>query len=246
MKLEICTGSYNSIWAAVQGGADRVELCSGLDEGGLTPSSGLLKAACQIPHIAKHVLIRPRGGDFLYTKNEKAIILDDIYHAKELGVDGVVVGSLTADGNIDLPFLKECMLAAQGLHVTFHRAFDLCKNPFTALEDIKNAGCDRILTSGQASTAEQGIELLRQLVLSAGHEVIIMPGCGVSPSNAAKILKETGATEIHASARSICKSKMNFRIQGVEMGKADVDEYTIKETNREIVESIKKEIVSLI
>lgn len=242
MKLEICTGSYNSIKAAQEGGAQRIEICSGLDEGGLTPSAGLIKAACKLENIDKHVLIRPRGGDFLYNNEEKAIIIDDILWAKDLGVDGVVVGALKADGNIDSQFLKECVRAANGLHVTFHRAFDLCSDPFTALEIIKDAGCDRILTSGQASTAEIGIPVLRELVNKAGNDIIIMPGCRVSPANALKILKETGANEIHASARSVVRSKMQFRLDGVEMGKSDVDEYSIKETDQNIVKQISEQI----
>lgn len=245
MKLEICTGSYNSVLAALEGGAQRVELCSGLDEGGLTPSAGLIRATCRLQNIDKHVLIRPRGGDFLYTQEEKSIILDDICMARDFGADGVVIGGLTAEGEIDLPLVTDCVKAAQGLHVTFHRAFDLCASPLTALEQIKDAGCDRILTSGQAATAEQGIALLQQLVEKAGKDLIIMPGCGVTPLNARKILESTGATEIHASARSLVKSKMQFRIQGVEMGKADVDEYAIKETDRILVEKIRKEIESL-
>ena len=245
MKLEICTGNFNSVKAALDGGAHRVELCSGLDEGGLTPSAGLIKAACQLKQIDKHVLIRPRGGDFLYNTKEKDIILEDIAYSKILGVDGIVIGALTETGEIDIPFIRECVKAAQGLHVTFHRAFDLCADPLKALDDITDTGCDRILTSGQASSAEAGIPLLQTLVKKAGKDIIIMPGCGVSPLNAAKILRETGATEIHASARCEVKSKMKFRLQGVEMGKANVDEYTIKETDQNIVSKILKEISSL-
>lgn len=245
MKLEICTGSYNSVLAALQGGAHRVELCSGLQEGGLTPSAGLIRAVCSLPHMTKHVLIRPRGGDFLYNTDEKRIMLDDIRTAQRLGADGVVVGALTADGHIDLDFLKECVNTAQGLQVTFHRAFDLCASPLQALEQIIAAGCSHLLTSGQAATAEEGIPLLRTLVSKAGKDLIIMPGCGVSPQNAARIVRETGATEIHASARSAVNSAMTFRLQGVEMGKGSADEYTTWETDSLKVKEIIKELESL-
>lgn len=245
MKLEICAGSYNSALAALNGGADRIELCSGLGEGGLTPSAGLIKAACQLSGIKKHVLIRPRGGDFLYTDAEKAIILDDIQMALDYGADGVVVGALLADGTIDVPFLNACMKAANGHNVTFHRAFDLCADALTALEQIKEAGCTRILTSGQAGTAEEGLTMLKKLVQNAGNDLIIMPGCGVSPANAAKILKESGAKEIHASASGLVHSKMEFRLNGVEMGKGNSDEYTIKESSEETVRSIVNSLKTL-
>lgn len=245
MKLEICAGSWTSALAAKNGGAYRVELCSGLDEGGLTPSVGLIRKVCGLEGIKKHVLIRPRGGDFLYTAAEKDIIIDDIKCACDLGADGVVVGALLDDGRIDIDFLYECVEAASGVNVTFHRAFDLCVNPLDALEQIIEAGCNRILTSGQAATAEVGIPMLRQLVEKTAGRLTIMPGCGVLPTNVARILRETGACEIHASARGNVESKMKFRHQGVEMGKAGADEYTIKETREEIVRKIYEEIACL-
>lgn len=242
MKLEICAGSWASALAAKSGGAYRVELCSGLDEGGLTPSAGLIRKVCALEGIKKHVLIRPRGGDFLYSRDEKEIILDDIKRACDMGADGVVVGALLADGSIDIDFLHECVKTAGGVNVTFHRAFDLCAKPFEALEQICDAGCNRILTSGRAANAEVGIPMLRQLVEKAAERLIIMPGCGVSPRNAARIVHETGAREIHASARGSVESQMKFRLSGVEMGKADADEYIIKETCEEIVRQISMEI----
>lgn len=245
MKLEICAGSYNSAVAALEGGADRVELCSGLDEGGITPSAALIKSVCRLDGIAKHVLIRPRGGDFLYNSAEKSIILDDIRLARDFGADGVVVGALNEDGSIDVAFLKECVAVAEGLNVTFHRAFDLCANALTALEQIADAGCNRILTSGQAATAEAGIDLLRMLVEKAAGKLSIMPGCGVSAQNAYRILHETGAREIHASARGNVESLMKFRHGGVGMGKAGADEYSIKETDRLAVRQIREQLAKL-
>ena len=237
-KLEICCGSYYSAQVAQKAGAYRVELCSGLGEGGLTPSLGLVRAVCALDGLVHHVLIRPRGGDFLYTEAEKHIILDDIAACIEAGADGVVVGALDADGHIDVDFLRECVKQADGRAVTFHRAFDLCAEPLRALQEIADAGADRLLTSGQASTAEAGIPMLRRLVKEAPSTLTIMPGCGVNAANAARILSQTGATDIHASARQPLPSQMRFRHQGVSMGKPDADEYATLETSPESVQAI--------
>lgn len=254
--LEVCTGSITSVLHAAEGGAGRIELCSGLDEGGLTPSIGLIQAAMQVEGIKKHVLIRPRGGDFLYTEVELDIMVDDILAARRAGVDGVVVGALTADGDVDVEACHRFLDAARGeyvdfaegdldeayflppVSVTFHRAFDLCRDPFAALETLVALGFDRILTSGQAATAAEGLPLLRQLVERAAGRIVIMPGCGVNAQNAAHILAATGATEIHASARAAWPSQMRFRHQGVSMGKPGSDEYATKETDVETVRQI--------
>ena len=136
MELEICTNSYNSALAALQGGANRIELCVGLAEGGLTPSMGLIKQVAQLSGLKKHVLIRPRGGDFCYTPDEVAIMETDIRLLKEEGTDGVVIGALNPDGTVDLPTMRRLITAAEGLSITFHRAFDMCANPEKALEDV--------------------------------------------------------------------------------------------------------------
>lgn len=236
--LEVCAGCIESVLAARRGGAFRVELCSGLDEGGITPSAGFIEAAVAVPELRKHVLIRPRGGDFLYTDVEKKVICRDIEYVKNLGVDGVVIGALTADGSIDLPAMRDFMKAAEGIDVTFHRAFDMCNDASRALEQIVDLGCSRILTSGLASTAEEGIPLLKKLVEQAAGRISIMPGCGVNAQNASKIICQTGATEIHASARALQKSMMRFRHEGVEMGKSGVDEYARMVTSEEKVRAI--------
>lgn len=254
--LEVCTGSITSVLHAAEGGAGRIELCSGLDEGGLTPSIGLIQAAMQVEGPKKNVLIRPRGGDFLYSETEQDIIVDDIFAARRAGADGVVVGALTADGDVDEDACRRFIDAAKGeyvdfaegdldeafflppVSVTFHRAFDLCRDPQRALETIITLGFDRLLTSGQAATAEAGIPLLCKLVEQAGERIVIMPGCGVTPENAGKILQETGATEIHASARSSWPSLMKFRHPGVSMGKPGADEYATKETDVSTVKHI--------
>lgn len=237
-KLEICTGSIESVLAAKAGGADRAELCSALSEGGVTPSYGLIKEAVATG-IKVNVLIRPRGGDFLYTKEEVELMVADIKLAKQLGANAVVIGALTKEGDIDLSACSKMMQAAQGLEVTFHRAFDMVRNADKALEDVISLGCNRILTSGLMPTAEEGISTLRHLVEKAAGRIIIMPGSGVSPLNAAKILQETGATEIHASARSSRKSLMEYRNPTVTMGAKDTDEYARKETDANIVKELK-------
>lgn len=201
MILEVCTGSIPSIIAAKEGGASRVEVCAALEVGGLTPSLGHLKAAAEISGIRKHVLIRPRGGDFCYSDEELSIMLHDIQLCAHMGFDGVVVGALTPEGHIDMPACRAFREAAGQMSLTFHRAFDECSNPQQSLEDIILLGYHRILTSGQAPKAQEALPLLRALVEQAAGRIIIMPGSGVSPDNARQILQSTGATEIHASAK---------------------------------------------
>ena len=167
----------------------------------------------------------------------------DIRTCKELGADGVVIGALTADGDIDTALCSRLIAAASGMSITFHRAFDMCRNPQQALEELIALGCDRVLTSGQATTAETGIPLLKELVEQAAGRISIMPGCGVNSGNAAMILQETGATEIHASARKSVGSGMRFRHSGVSMGNPDSDEYARKETDAQEVRTIVKSII---
>lgn len=240
--LEVCAGSVQSAIAARDGGAARVELCAALEIGGVTPSAGLMREVRKVEGLKMHVLIRPRGGDFLYDESEAETMVQDIITARECGADGVVIGALTADGDIDTALCRRLVEAARGMSVTFHRAFDMCRNPKQALEDIIALGCNRILTSGQAATALAGTALLRELVEAAGERLKIMPGCGVNAQNAATILDACGAQEIHASARKSIGSAMRFRHSGVSMGNPDSDEFARKETDeqevRKIVESI--------
>ena len=179
-KFEICTNSVESCLAAQQGGADRVELCAGIPEGGTTPSYGEIVVARELLHIKLHVIIRPRGGDFLYSPLEIKTMLRDIEMVKKAGADGVVLGCLTPNGEVDMPLMKELVAAADGLSVTFHRAFDVCRNPQKALEEIIESGCNRILTSGQQATAEAGIPLLKELQRQAAGRIILLAGCGVN------------------------------------------------------------------
>lgn len=212
-KLEICCADLPSLRAAVAGGAHRVELCQALDVDGLTPSAGMIELAVN-SGIDVHVLIRPWGGDFVYSEDEVDCMIYDIQIARKLGAKGVVIGALTPEGDIDIQACHRMVEAAgDRMHITFHRAFDVCRNPKEALLEIYSLGCDRVLTSGQAPRAEDGIPLLRELVEKSkqfepregcgvrGSRLLIMPGAGVTPQNAARILKETGATEIHGSLR---------------------------------------------
>lgn len=198
--LEVCTGNLQSVMAAAEAGAERIELCSALSLDGLTPSIGLLKTVRRLyPDMKIHVLIRPREGNFVYTEEEVRIMEDDITAALPYA-DGIVIGALDQNGNIAIEATRRLIAASQGKPVTFHRAFDVCRDPLTALEQIISLGCKRILTSGQQPKAEQGITLLQKLQQQAGDRLIILPGGGVNDKNARLILDQTGCMEIHGSA----------------------------------------------
>lgn len=228
LLFEVCANSVESCLAAQNGGADRVELCAGIPEGGTTPSYGdIVVARSLLNRTRLHVIIRPRGGDFLYSPLEQRIMLEDIANAKRLGADGVVLGCLTPAGDVDLALMTQLMKAAGDLSVTFHRAFDVCRDPFRALEDIISLGCHRILTSGQQPTAEQGIPLLRELQKAAAGRITLLAGCGVNEKNIAHIAHETGITEFHFSARETTESSMIWRDSAVSIGGTiKVEEFT--------------------
>lgn len=218
-QFEVCANSVESCIAAQAGGANRVELCAGIPEGGTTPSYGDIVIAREVLTKTRlHVIIRPRGGDFLYSPIEQRIMLKDISNAHRLEADGVVFGCLTADGDIDMPLMRQLMEASQGMSVTFHRAFDVCRNPQEALEQIIELGCDRILTSGAQSTAEAGIPLLKELQQQAAGRITLLAGCGVNENNIARIAAETGIHEFHFSARENIESEMVHRNEDVSMG----------------------------
>ena len=189
-----------SVHAAKEGGAHRIELCQALEVDGLTPSESMIEEAVSLD-IPVQVLIRPREGDFVYDETEVQTMLRDIRLAKKMGANGVVIGALKPDGSIDEDTIRRLVSESEGLSITFHRAFDVCTKPQEALEQIISLGCHRLLTSGQATTAEQGIPLLKRLVELSSGRIIIMPGAGVNVNNAHKILSETGAREIHGSLR---------------------------------------------
>lgn len=226
--FEVCANSVESCLAAQAGGANRVELCAGIPEGGTTPSYGDMVLARKLLHETKlHVIIRPRGGDFLYSPLEQRIMLEDIESARNIGADGVVFGCLTEDGDVDVPLMKRLMKASVGMSVTFHRAFDVCRNPKQALEDIIELGCNRILTSGQEANAEQGIPMLKELQQQAAGRIILLAGCGVNENNIARIAHETGIHEFHFSAREQVRSGMKYHNDQVSMGGTiHIEEYS--------------------
>ncbi|MGL4332836.1 MAG: copper homeostasis protein CutC [Bacteroidales bacterium] len=244
-KLEICVYSYESAMNAQSAGADRIELCAGLPEGGTTPSYGMIRKVCSDLTIPVHVIIRPRGGDFCYSSEELDIMVHDIICAKDLGASGVVVGVLDRYGNVDLAGMSKLIKASEGMSVTFHRAFDMCADPFVALEEIIALGCDRILTSGQANKASQGTELLCKLVKAANERIIIMPGCGIHSLNIGKLIDETQAQEYHFSARKSKESPMEFRNPQVSMGgTVVVDEFKQDYASPDLIAEVKSIITS--
>jgi copper homeostasis protein len=235
--IEICANSAQSCVEAEAGGAKRVELCAGIPEGGTTPSYGEIRSAQSLTSsIDINVIIRPRGGDFLYTPAEIQSMLFDIEMAKQIGVHGVVFGCLTKEGDLDVALMKQLKEAAGTLSVTCHRAFDVCRDPFTALEQLIEIGFDRILTSGQQPDAVSGIPMIAELVRRAAGRIIIMPGCGVRENNITRIEQETGATEFHTSARSTYTSRMIYRNENVPMGSSTVtSEFETVQTDRDRV-----------
>lgn len=198
--LECCCTSVEEVLEAEAGGAGRVELCSELEVGGVTPSLDLIRSVLAATSLPVNVLVRPRGGDFVFSEDETESMLRDIDICKSLGVNGVVIGALDRDGNIDLPLMRRLISAARPLKVTFHRAFDECADPSAALEDIISLGCDILLTSGHAPSAYEGRALISRLILQAAGRIIIMPGAGIKPANINEISLATGALQFHGSS----------------------------------------------
>ncbi len=220
--LEICTGDPEGIQTAFEAGANRIELCSGLAEGGLTPSIAVIRFASELKKGSVNVLIRPRAGDFVYTPAEVKVMTDDIRSAMAAGASGIVAGALTPDGKVDVQACSAFIEAAgDGADSTFHRAFDVTVDPYEALEIIIELGFKRILTSGQASSALEGAGLIAALRKQARGRIEIMAGAGVCPENAAEILRLTDADALHASARSLKNSAMKTAATDASMGSAD-------------------------
>lgn len=209
--IEIATSDFSTTQSAVEGGADRIELCANLAEGGTTASFATIKKCREAFSVQLYPIIRPRGGDFLYSKDEYEIMLEDIMLCKQLGCDGVVIGLLNMDGSIDLARTAKLVEAAYPLGVTFHRAFDRCKDPFEAIEQLIEIGCERILTSGQQPSVNEGEELIADLNRVADERIIIMPGSGVRVDNIKMLAEKTGCTEFHSSLRGKESSKMSFK-----------------------------------
>ena len=216
--IEVCVESAAGALAAQEGGADRVELCANLLEGGTTPSAGTIRLARQRLTIAMNVIIRPRGGDFCYSDLEFAVMREDIALAKEVGADGVVIGILTPEGDVDVARTAELVALARPLSVTFHRAFDMARDPYRALEDLIGLGIDRVLTSGQESSVLEGLDLITDLVRRAGERIIVMPGGGINERNIGKIVAQSGAREVHFAAAASVESRMHYRNARAFMG----------------------------
>mgnify|MGYP003582477631 CR=1 FL=1 len=244
MILEICANSVESAIAAQQGGADRIELCANLADGGTTPSYGQIKWCVENLRLEVWPLIRPRGGDFLYSDAEFEIILEDISYCKQIGCNGIVTGLLNENGEVDEERCAKIISTASPMPVAFHRAFDMSVDLAKSLEKIINLGFVRILTSGGRANAHAGIENLKMLVLQAGNRIEIMPGAGVNADNLLEIAQVTGASNFHTTAKSIVSSKMQFRNETSKMGNNDADEFSYEQTNvakvTELVEILKK------
>jgi copper homeostasis protein len=238
-KLEICAYSLESCIAAQEAGADRIELCSGIGEGGTTPSAGLIMMARKAVKIELAVMIRPRGGDFCYSDLEFELMQQEIYWAKELGTDSLVLGILKPDASIDISRNQALLAAASPLPVTFHRAFDMAKNPMTALEDLIQLGMKRILTSGQQSRAIQGKDLLRDMVQKANNRIELIAGGGVNEYSALELL-QTGVNALHFSAKSSRQSLMEYQQNGISMSNINASEYEIQYADKTKIQEIIK------
>jgi copper homeostasis protein len=237
--LEICCDSIDSALAAEQGGAQRIELCSSLLEGGLTPSAGFIETVRASTSIALFVMIRPRGGDFCYSDAEFAAMRKDILAARSAGVDGLVFGLLNRDGHVDVARTAALVEAAGPLPVTFHRAFDLSADLDKSLEDVIRTGAQQILTSGGMPAALEGAKQIRRLVEAAGKRIKIMAGSGIHSKNAREVIAQTHVHEIHASAKVPVASPMRLQ-RNVPMGSARLDEYTRLVANEEEVRALAK------
>jgi copper homeostasis protein len=232
--IEICVEGIDGLVAAQAAGADRVELCASLLEGGLTPSMGVVRQALKIATIPFHVIIRPRGGDFLYSELEYQTMLDDVRACRELGVAGVVIGCLTPDGRIDEARTKELTDAARPLKVTCHRAFDMTRDPEEAIEALVRCGVDRVLTSGQRDSAVEGIEVLRRTHQAARGRIKIMACGALDERNIGGVVKNSEADEFHFAATQTVPSGMAFRNPNVGMGGTAIErefELTLTDTD---------------
>ena len=237
--VEACVDSVDSAVAAETGGAHRIELCAALREGGLTPSAGTIAVTRQRTTIDIQVMIRPRGGDFLYSDTEYASMQRDVEMAKRLGSNGVVFGLLTPDGEIDVRRTEQLTEQARPMAVTFHRAFDMAGNPTQSLEALVGLHIERVLTSGQRATAVDGIELLRKLVTQAGDRIVVMPGGNIDEQSLPKILGATGAREIHVTGTKKIESAMTFRNPHCYMGiEPDSSEFSRSITDTERIRTL--------
>lgn len=240
MKIEIVVYNIESALRAQEGGADRIELCDTPGEGGTTPSYGTIQLVRENVNIDVFVMIRPRGGDFLYSNYEFHSMKRDILQCQKLSTDGVVLGILNGDGTIDKKRCHELIKLARPLKVTCHRAFDMTRDPFEALEDCIEVGFDRILTSGQQPQALKGVGLIRELIKKANGRISIMPGSGVNENTVTEIVSKTGVGEIHFSATSFRESDMTFRNSHIgSMGADEGSEFKLRTVDSEKIRIIR-------
>ena len=237
--LECCVDSVESACNAVQGGADRLELCSGLVIGGITPTLSLYEQIRLHTDLPIHTLIRPRFGDFLYSPEELSVMEREIRSFRRAGAQGVVIGCLTADGALDLEAMKRLLNAADGMSVTLHRAFDMCRDPFEALDQAKELGIRTILTSGQADACIHAIPILSRLCSQAGDSLTILAGAGINEEAVRLLLAHTPLTAFHMSGKKILKSGMRFRNPNVSMGLPGLSEYEIWRTDPESIRAVR-------
>ncbi|HEX3986717.1 MAG TPA: copper homeostasis protein CutC [Acidobacteriaceae bacterium] len=241
MQLEICVDSVESAIAAEHGGADRVELCSDLLEGGITPSAGLIATVRHIIGIGIFVMIRPRGGDFCYSEMEFAAMQEDIRQARELGADGLVLGVLTEDATVDVARTAALVRVAEPLPVTFHRAIDMTPDPVGSVQAVIEAGARRILTSGGAAKVTEALDTIARMVSAAGDRLALMAASGINPDTVAAVAA-TGISEFHAALRTGHPSPVRYRKQGVTMGAIPDHEYLRFAVQEERVRALRESL----
>lgn len=244
--LEICVESVQAAVVAQNAGADRIELCANLAEGGTTPSYGLMEVCRKRISLPIHVMIRPRSGDFLFEALELDQMKSDIAIAKKLNYEGVVIGLLNDNGEVDLEKTEALVKLAYPMHITFHRAYDMANDPFQALEDIISAGCNTILTSGHRQTAIDGSELIHRLHLKANGKINIMAGSGVTDKNILELALKTKVQHFHASAKKSVESNILFRNNNISLGSIiNYNEYQKRLVDAEMIKSMKEKLASL-
>lgn len=238
--LEACVDSVESALAAEAGGADRLELCGNIIIGGTTPSPCLFQEIRAVSDICTHILIRPRFGDFCYTDYEYRVMLREVRTFRELGASGVVIGILKPDGTLDVERMKGLVEEAQGMSVTLHRAFDVCRDPLEAMEQAKELGIRTILTSGQKNHCREGKDLLKELVKHEDGRITIMAGSGVDAETIEELQPYTGVRAFHMSGKKDMESRMTYRKEGVNMGISSVSEFEIIRTDEEKIRCARK------
>ncbi|MFV0576943.1 MAG: copper homeostasis protein CutC [Vibrio sp.] len=245
IELEVCIDNLESLHLAISGGATRIELCSALALGGLTPSCGLMKQAAKQSSVPVYAMIRARQGDFLFSEDDVESMIEDVLAAKQAGLQGIVIGALTAEGDVDKAVCQRLIQAADGMGVTFHRAIDQCRDPQQALEDIIELGCERVLTSGLASSADKGVDVIRKMVKQANGRILIMAGAGVNLDNVQSIIEQTGVTEVHLSGKTTRPSGMKLKADAAKMGADSVDDFAIPVTSKDTIQAVKTKLQNL-